>query len=126
VNPLQALIREQMERKGWSYEQIEERARRAGHQVSKSTVHTLATRRELRRPPTREILQGLAEGLDLPLVALQRATLETLGWRLYYEHSKDREIFMASVDELPPDEQEFIKRMVDALREKNQRKQNDQ
>lgn len=121
MNPLQTLIREQMRRKGWSYEQVEARAREAGFPISSATVHTLATRKHLRRAPAEELLRALAAGLDLPLPALQMAAAEAMGWTLYYERTPEQEIWIAAIDELTPDQQEHIKRTIELYREQNER-----
>lgn len=116
VNQLQELIRHRMRDKGWTYDEVVDRARTAGAPVSKSTVHALATSKDLKRAPSREVLQGLAEGLDLPLVSVQRAALGALGWNLETVHSQEDELLIASWRELSERDRRTIQRMVEELR----------
>ena len=77
-NALQRLMRERLDREGWSYGDV---ARRGG--VPRSTVHHLATSERLVRMPQPTTLEGLARGLDLPLDAVRRAAAESCGIHLY-------------------------------------------
>jgi transcriptional regulator with XRE-family HTH domain len=116
VNELQQLIREEMHAKRLSYEDVEERARAAGAPVSKSTVHALATSKALKRAPTREVLQGLAEGLGVALETVQRACLRALGWNLEVNHSADVEQLIAYKGEMSERDWRTILRMAEVLR----------
>ncbi|MEZ0091307.1 helix-turn-helix domain-containing protein [Streptacidiphilus sp. EB129] len=77
-NALQQLMRERLDRQGWSYG---EAARRGG--IPRSTVHHLATTERLVRMPNPATLEGLARGLELPLDAIRRAAAEACGIHLY-------------------------------------------
>jgi Helix-turn-helix len=77
-NALQRLMRERLDREGWSYGEV---ARRGG--VPRSTVHHLATSERLVRMPQPTTLEGLARGLELPLDAIRRAAAESCGIHLY-------------------------------------------
>ncbi|MFC1413825.1 helix-turn-helix domain-containing protein [Streptacidiphilus sp. N1-12] len=77
-NALQQLMRERLDRQGWSYG---EAARRGG--IPRSTVHHLATTERLVRMPQPATLEGLARALDLPLDAIRRAAAEACGIHLY-------------------------------------------
>ena len=77
-NALQQLMRERLDRQGWSYG---EAARRGG--IPRSTVHHLATTERLVRMPQPATLEGLARGLDLPLDAIRRAAAEACGIHIY-------------------------------------------
>src|SRR6202453_678545 len=61
VNPLQRLIAGRLQERGWSYGEV---ARRSG--LPRSTVYTLATTRNLVRPPRPATINGLAKGLGVP------------------------------------------------------------
>src|ERR1700735_1788875 len=61
VNPLQRLIQGRLSERGLSYGDV---ARRGG--LPRSTVYTLATTRNLVRPPRPGTIDGAARGLDLP------------------------------------------------------------
>ena len=56
LNPLQHLIHQRLRERGWSYGEV---ARRGG--VARLTVYTLATTRNLARPPRPATLDGLAK-----------------------------------------------------------------
>ena len=57
INPLQRLIRQRLHEQGWSYGEV---ARRGG--LPRSTVYTLATTRNLVRPPRPATIDALAKG----------------------------------------------------------------
>jgi hypothetical protein len=111
---LPELIRSQMEALSLSYDQVEQRAQRAGYQISDSTVYNLVTR-PMRRAPSKEILEGLAAGLDLPLVRLQRATLRALGWDLTQILTDDEETLIVYRRRLPRRDQWVVDEMARAL-----------
>src|SRR6202034_3601140 len=54
LNPLQRLIQQRLREQGWSYR---EAARRGG--LPHSTIHTLATTRNLSRPPRPDTIDAL-------------------------------------------------------------------
>lgn len=115
MNPLQRLITERLEERGWSYGQV---ARRAG--MPRSTVHNLATRQVLSRPPARETLERLSVGLDLSLERVQAAAAEAAGFRLYEEHPEESvRVLMASMEELSTDDRQQVLALVEKLLRKN-------
>src|SRR5437016_10747631 len=79
INPLQRLIRQRLDERGWSYGEV---ARRGG--LPRSTVYTLATTRNLARPPRPATIDALAKGLDVPVSAVRAAAAESTGLH-YYE-----------------------------------------
>src|SRR6202046_5896796 len=80
VNPLQRLIARRLRERGWSYGEV---ARRSG--LPRSTVYTLATTRNLVRPPRPATINGLAKGLDVPASAVRAAAAESTGMHYYDE-----------------------------------------
>src|ERR1700729_4006622 len=78
VNPLQRLIAARLQERGWSYGEV---ARRSG--LPRSTVYTLATTRNLVRPPRPATINGLAKGLDVPVSAVRTAAAESTGMHYY-------------------------------------------
>ncbi len=64
LNPLQRLIQQRLRERGWSYGEV---AKRGG--MPRSTVYTLATTRNLSRPPRPATIDALAKGLDVPVSA---------------------------------------------------------
>src|SRR5690242_99497 len=118
-NPLQRLILDQMRERGLSYGDV---ARRGG--LPRSTVYTLATTRNLARPPRPATLDGLAKGLDLPVSAVRAAAAESTGLHYYDEapaergHAGDpeRELLIASIDELTPEDRRHVAALVESLR----------
>src|SRR5271170_936654 len=105
MNPLQRLIQNRLRDRGWSYGAV---ARRGG--LPRSTVYTLATTRNLARPPRPATIDALAKGLDVPVSAVRAAAAESTGLHYYDEapaerdHPGDREkeLLIASIDELTP------------------------
>ncbi len=83
VNPLQRLIQGRLSERGWSYGEV---ARRGG--LPRSTVYTLATTRNLVRPPRPATIDGLAKGLEVPVSAVRAAAAESTGMH-YYEESAE-------------------------------------
>jgi transcriptional regulator with XRE-family HTH domain len=114
---LQDLMRERLERQGWSYGDV---ARRGG--VPRSTVHHLATVERLARMPQPATLEGLARGLELPLDTVRRAAAETCGIHLY-EASADPEVdlLMASLKQLSPQDRRHVTALVESLLEHGRR-----
>jgi transcriptional regulator with XRE-family HTH domain len=119
TNPLQRLILDQMREKGLSYGDV---ARRGG--LPRSTVYTLAMTRNLARPPRPATLDGLARGLDLPVSAIRAAAAESTGLHYYDDipaapeepGDPEREILIASIDELTPDDRRHVAALVESLR----------
>lgn len=111
MNPLQRLITERLEERGWSYGDV---ARRAG--MPRSTIHNLATRDSLSRPPQQETLRKIAEGLDLPLEQVQTAAAEAAGFHLYEDHPDETiQVLIASVERLNEEERRQVLGVVNSL-----------
>jgi len=119
ANPLQRLILDRLRERGLSYGEV---ARRGG--LPRSTIYTLATTRNLVRPPRPATLDGLARGLDLPVSAIRAAAAESTGLHYYDdvpaapEHPGDpeRELLIASIDELTPEDRRHVAALVESLR----------
>jgi len=119
INPLQQLIRQRQAERGWSYGEL---ARRGG--LPRSTVYTLATTRNLTRPPRPDTIDALARGLDVPVAAVRAAAAESTGMHYYDqgpagpEHPADREreLLIASIDELTPEDRRHVAALVESLR----------
>ncbi|HEV3295887.1 MAG TPA: helix-turn-helix transcriptional regulator [Streptosporangiaceae bacterium] len=119
LNPLQQLIHQRLRDRGWSYGEV---ARRGG--LPRSTVYTLATTRNLARPPRPATIDGLAKGLDVPVSAVRAAAAESTGLHYYdeapagQEHPGDqeRELLIASIDELTPEDRRHVAALVESLR----------
>ena len=117
-NALQRLIRERLDREGWSYGEV---ARRGG--VPRSTVHHLATTERLVRMPQPGTLEGLARGLELPLDAVRRSAAESCGIHLYAADpavgggSADPEVdvLIASLHKLSMDDRRHVAALVESL-----------
>ena len=121
INPLQQLIRQRLAERGWSYGDV---ARRGG--LPRSTVYTLATTRNLARPPRPATIDALARGLDVPVSAVRAAAAESTGLHYYdegpagQEHQADqeRELLIASIDELTPEDRRHVAALVESLRKR--------
>jgi transcriptional regulator with XRE-family HTH domain len=122
LNPLQRLIQQRLREQGWSYGVV---ARRGG--LPRSTVYTLAATRNLVRPPRPATLDGLAQGLDVPVSAVRAAAAESTGLHYYDEvpaeqgeHPSDheRELLIASIDELTPEDRRHVAALVESLRKR--------
>jgi transcriptional regulator with XRE-family HTH domain len=119
LNPLQRLIQQRLSERGWSYGEV---ARRGG--LPRSTVYTLATTRNLTRPPRPATIDALAKGLDVPVSAVRAAAAESTGLHYYdqvpagQEHPGDqeRELLIASIDELTPEDRRHVAALVESLR----------
>jgi len=111
-NALQQLMRERLDRQGWSYG---EAARRGG--IPRSTVHHLATTERLVRMPQPTTLEGLARALDLPLDAVRRAAAEACGIHLYATGPSDPEVdvLIASLQKLSVDDRRHVAALVESL-----------
>jgi hypothetical protein len=121
INPLQRLIRERMQEQGWSYGDV---GKRGG--LPRSTVYTLATTRNLARPPRPATLNGLAWGLDLPVSVVRSAAAESTGLHYYDDEpggpgpagDPERDLLIASIDELTTDDRRHVAALVESLRRK--------
>ena len=121
INPLQRLIQQRMGEQGWSYGDV---ARRGG--LPRSTVYTLATTRNLARPPRPATIDALAKGLDVPVAAVRAAAAESTGLHYYDEApaageragDPERELLIASIDELTAEDRRHVAALVDSLRRK--------
>ena len=119
INPLQRLIQQRLRERGWSYGEV---ARRGG--LPRSTVYTLATTRNLVRPPRPATIDALARGLDVPVSLVRAAAAESTGLHYYDEPSagqrdqgdQERELLIASIDELSPDDRRHVAALVESLR----------
>jgi transcriptional regulator with XRE-family HTH domain len=121
VNPLQRLIAARLQERGWSYGEV---ARRSG--IPRSTVYTLATTRNLVRPPRPATINGLAKGLDVPVSAVRAAAAESTGMHYYDEPraesgsgdpgDQERELLIASIDELSAEDRRHVAALVESLR----------
>jgi transcriptional regulator with XRE-family HTH domain len=128
LNPLQRLIRQRLRERGWSYGEV---ARRGG--MPRSTVYTLATTRNLARPPRPATIDSLAKGLDVPVSAVRAAAAESTGLHYYDEASagpqasgdRERELLIASIDELTPEDRRHVAALVESLRSRASQDQTD-
>ena len=119
LNPLQRLIQQRLRERGWSYGEV---AKRGG--LPRSTLYTLATTRNLGRPPRPATIDALAKGLDVPVSAVRSAAAESTGLHYYdeapaeREHAGDpeRELLIASIDELTPEDRRHVAALVESLR----------
>jgi transcriptional regulator with XRE-family HTH domain len=121
LNPLQRLIQQRLRERGWSYREV---ARRGG--VPHSTVYTLATTRNLARPPRPATIDALARGLEVPVSAVRAAAAESTGLH-YYDQAPggpedtgdpERELLIASIDELTPEDRRHVAALVESLRKR--------
>ena len=91
-----------------------------------STVHTLAATRNLARPPRPATIDALAKGLDVPVSAVRAAAAESTGLHYYDEPpagrdglgDRERELLIASIDELTPEDRRHVAALVESLRKK--------
>lgn len=121
LNPLQHLIQQRLREQGWSYGTV---ARRGG--LPRSTVYTLAITRNLSRPPRPATLDGLAKGLDVPVSAVRAAAAESTGLHYYDDvlaerqqpGDQERELLIASIDELTPEDRRHVAALVESLRKR--------
>ena len=94
--------------------------------MPRSTVYTLAITRNLARPPRPATLDGLAKGLDLPVSAVRAAAAESTGLHYYDDvpaepqrsGDRDRELLIASIDELTAEDRRHVAALVESLRNK--------
>ena len=121
LNPLQRLIQQRLSERAWSYGEV---ARRGG--LPRSTVYTLATTRNLARPPRPATIDALAKGLDVPVSAVRAAAAESTGLHYYDDGpserkdpaDQERELLIASIDELSSEDRRHVAALVESLRRK--------
>src|SRR5258708_1349651 len=120
TNPLQGLIQRRLREQGWSYREV---ARRGG--LPHSTIHTLATTRNLGRPPRPDTIDALAKGLDVPVSVVRAAAAESTGLHYYDEAppghqpgDQERDLLIASIDELTPEDRRHVAALVQSLGKK--------
>ena len=121
ANPLQRLIQQRLKERKLSYGDV---ARRGG--LPRSTVYTLATTRNLVRPPRPATIDALARGLDVPVSMVRAVAAESTGLH-YYDEAKaepprpgdqERDLLIASIDELTPEDRRHVAALVESLRRK--------
>ncbi|MFD9636491.1 helix-turn-helix domain-containing protein, partial [Streptomyces violascens] len=126
ANALQQLIREVLDREGWSYGEV---ARRGG--IPRSTVHHLATTERTVRMPQPATLEGLSKGLGLPLDTVRRAAAEACGIHVYATgptaaepggrdapasaSDPEVELLIASVQRLSANDRRHVAALVESL-----------
>ncbi|GHD95924.1 helix-turn-helix domain-containing protein [Streptomyces naganishii] len=121
ANALQQLIRERLDRKGWSYGDV---ARRGG--IPRSTVHHLATADRVVRMPQPATLEGLSKGLELSLDTVRRAAAEACGIHVYGPAADaggeaarpadpEVDLLIASVQKLSADDRRHVAALVESL-----------
>ena len=127
ANPLQRLIQQRLKEGKLSYGDV---ARRGG--LPRSTVYTLATTRNLVRPPRPATIDALARGLDVPVGVVRAAAAESTGLHYYDEAppghqpgDQERDLLIASIDELSPDDRRHVAALVESLRKKSSQDQAD-
>jgi len=119
VFPRQRRIQQGRQARGWSYGAV---ARRAG--LPRSTVYTLATTRNLVRPPRPATIDALAKGLDAPVSVVRNAAAQSTGLHYYdqappgqqRQDDRERDLLIASIDELSPDDRRHVAALVESLR----------
>ena len=97
--------------------------------MPRSTLYTLATTRNLARPPRPATIDALAKGLDVPVSAVRAAAAESTGLHYYdeapagQEHPGDpeRELLIASIDELTAEDRRHVAALVESLRNRTER-----
>jgi transcriptional regulator with XRE-family HTH domain len=127
ANPLQRLIQQRLREGKLSYGDV---ARRGG--LPRSTVYTLATTRNLVRPPRPATIDALAKGLDVPVSVVRAAAAESTGLHYYDEAppghqpgDQERDLLIASIDELTPEDRRHVAALVESLRKKASQDQAD-
>jgi transcriptional regulator with XRE-family HTH domain len=122
INPLQRLIQQRLRERGWSYGEVARRGR-----LPRSTVYTLAMTRNLVRPPRPATIDALAEGLDVPASVVRAAAAESTGLHYYNDvpaeqgrpRDRERDLLIASIDELTPEERRHVAALVESLRRRS-------
>lgn len=127
ANPLQRLIQQRLKEAKLSYGDV---ARRGG--LPRSTVYTLATTRNLVRPPRPATIDALAKGLDVPVSVVRAAAAESTGLHYYDEApsgnqagDQQRDLLIASIDELSAEDRRHVAALVESLRKKASQDQSD-
>ena len=128
TNPLQRLIQQCLRERKLSYGDV---ARRGG--LPRSTVYTLATTRNLVRPPRPATIDALAKGLDVPVSMVRATAAESTGLHYYDEPpserrrsgDQDRDLLIASIDELSSEDRRHVAALVESLRKKASEQQAD-
>ena len=128
ANPLQRLIQQRLKERKLSYGDV---ARRGG--LPRSTVYTLATTRNLVRPPRPATIDALARGLDVPVSMVRAAAAESTGLHYYDEAQaepprpgdQERDLLIASIDELSSEDRRHVAALVESLRKKASEQQAD-
>jgi transcriptional regulator with XRE-family HTH domain len=125
ANALQQIIRDRLDSERWSYGDV---ARRGG--IPRSTVHHLATTDHMARMPQPATLEGLAQGLGLPLHTIRRAAAEACGIHLYASADEpapaptspsdapddpEVDVLIASVQRLSADDRRHVAALVESL-----------
>ena len=121
ANPLQRLIQQRLLERKLSYGDV---ARRGG--LPRSTVYTLATTRNLVRPPRPATIDALARGLDVPVSMVRTTAAESTGLHYYDEEpsgqrqsgDQERDLLIASIDELSAEDRQHVVALVESLRRK--------
>lgn len=109
---LQRLILDRMHDQSWSYGTV---ARRGN--MSRSTLHHIATTASLLRPPRPDTLEALALGLDLPLAAVRGAAAESAGLHVNeVAVGSETAVLIASLEELTADDRRHVAALIDSLR----------
>jgi transcriptional regulator with XRE-family HTH domain len=128
ASPLQRLIRDRLRERKWSYGDV---SRRGG--LPRSTVYTLATTRNLVRPPRPATIDALAQGLDVPVAVVRAAAAESAGLH-YYDQAPsgaaqpgkpERDLLIASIDELSPEDRRHVAALVESLRRRSREEPGD-
>src|ERR1700760_1044282 len=115
-NPSQRLIQQRLGERGWSYGDV---AKRGG--MPRSTLYTLASTRNLVRPPRPATIDALARGLDVPVSVVRAAAAESAGLHYYDETEpgqgdagdQERDLLIASIDELSPEDRRHVAALVE-------------
>ncbi len=92
--------------------------------MPRSTVYTLATRRNLARPPRPATIDALAKGLEVPVSAVRAAAAESTGLHYYDDvpaerrrsADRERDLLIGSIDELTPEDRRHVAALVESLR----------
>jgi transcriptional regulator with XRE-family HTH domain len=101
ANALQQIIRDRLDSERWSYGDV---ARRGG--IPRSTVHHLATADHMARMPQPATLEGLAQGLGLPLQTIRQAAAPG---------DPEVDVLIASVQRLSSDDRRHVAALVESL-----------
>ena len=116
-NALQELVRERLERQGWSYGDV---ARRGG--IPRSTVHHLATTDRLVRMPQPATLEGLARGLELPSTPYAARPPRPAGSTSTRRPPTPRsDVLIASLQQLSAQDRRHVAALVESLLERGGR-----